>query len=213
MITPETYRRYFEHLIAGRRRPCLEQVAGLLDQGIDLKILYLDLFRKSLYEIGSLWETGKISVATEHMATAITEHLLTLAYPVLFNSEHIGRSAVVSCVANEFHQIGGKMVADIFEVSGWDSFFLGANTPIEQLIEMIQEKKPDVLALSLSVFFNMPQLIAAIEKVRNTDGNLPILIGGQAFQWGGRDMPSRYPNLHFLESLPQVESFLSHFAG
>jgi methanogenic corrinoid protein MtbC1 len=213
MITPKIYDDYFENLTAGRRMKCLDQVSSLLDQGIDLKMLYLELFQKSLYEIGLLWETGKISVATEHMATAITEYLMTLAYPMLFNAEHIGRSAIVSCVANEFHQIGGKMVADIIEANGWDSFFLGANTPVDQLIVMIQEKKPDILALSFSVFFNMPHLISAIEQVRKSDSHLPILIGGQAFQWGGRDIASRYPNLYFLESLSQVEVFLSQFKG
>jgi methanogenic corrinoid protein MtbC1 len=212
-ITPEMYNGYFENLTAGRRIKCLDQVTGLLEQGIDLKTLYLDLFRKSLYEIGRLWEIGKISVATEHMATAITEYLMTLAYPMLFSADHIGRSAIVSCVANEFHQIGGKMVADIIEANGWDSFFLGADTPVEHLIDMIQEKKPDILALSFSVFFNMPHLIAAIEQVRKTHDRLPILIGGQAFQWGGQDIAVRYPNVHFLESLPQIEIFLSQFKG
>jgi methanogenic corrinoid protein MtbC1 len=213
MITPEIYNSYFHNLTAGRRMKCLDQVSTLLDQGIDLKMLYLDLFQKSLYEIGHLWETGKISVATEHMTTAITEYLMTLAYPILFNAEHSGRSAIVSCVANEFHQIGGKMVADIIEANGWDSFFLGANTPVEHLIEMIQEKKTDILALSFSVFFNMPHLIDAIEQIRKLDSYLPILIGGQAFQWGGQDIAARYPNLFFLESLPQVEIFLSQFKG
>jgi methanogenic corrinoid protein MtbC1 len=213
MITPKIYNDYFENLTAGRRMKCLDQVSSLLDQGIDLKMLYLDLFQKSLYEIGHLWETGKISVATEHMATAITEYLMTLAYPILFSAAHIGRSAIVSCVANEFHQIGGKMVADLIEASGWDSFFLGANTPVAEMIDMIQEKKPDILALSFSVFFNMPHLIAAIEQVRKANTHLPILVGGQAFQWGGGDIASKYPNLYFLESLPQVEIFLSQFKG
>lgn len=213
MITPEIYQTYFDNLTAGRRKQCLDQVSVLLDQKIDLKALYLDLFQRSLYEVGHLWEIGKISVATEHIATAVTEFLMTLAYPMLFNADHSGHSALVSCVANEFHQIGGKMVADIIEANGWDGYFLGANTPIDQMIDMIQEKKPDILALSLSVYFNLPQLTAAIEDVRRMDERLPILIGGQAFLWGGREIADRYPNVHFLESLPQIERFLSQFGG
>jgi hypothetical protein len=27
-------------------------------------------------------------------------------------------------VANEYHQIGGKMVADIFELNGWRGYFV-----------------------------------------------------------------------------------------
>jgi hypothetical protein len=45
------------------------------------------------------------------------------------------------------------------------------------------------------------------------DERLPILIGGQAFLWGGQDIAGRYPNVHFLESLPQIETYLSRFGG
>ena len=66
---------------------------------------------------------------TEHLATAISESLLNLTYPRLFAQPRNGKSAVVTCVSNEYHQIGGKMVADIFELNGWRGHFLGANMP------------------------------------------------------------------------------------
>ena len=93
---------------------------------------YNNLFQKSLYRVGELWESNRISVAKEHLATAITEGLLNLVYPKLFEPEQYrkGRTILISCTANEFHQIGGKMVADVCELNGWDSHFLGANTPV-----------------------------------------------------------------------------------
>ena len=87
IITDDLYRDYLENLLKGRRSVCFRTVSSLLDNGVELKTLYLDLFQRSLYEVGDQWESNRISVSTEHLATAITESLLPLAYPRLFSSE------------------------------------------------------------------------------------------------------------------------------
>ncbi|MCG8549760.1 MAG: cobalamin-dependent protein, partial [Desulfobacterales bacterium] len=159
------------------------------------------------YEVGRLWELNKISVAREHLATAITESLLNLAYPKLFEREHegTGKSVVISCAANEYHQIGGKMVADIFELNGWDSHFLGANTPVDHMLEYIQETGPDLVCLSLSIFFNMPSLKSGVEAVRSNFRHTDILVGGQAFKWGGLDTIKKYAATEYIPTLDELE--------
>lgn len=97
--------------------------------------------------------------------TGSTESLLNLAYPSIFDTERIGRKAVVSCSANEFHQVGGKMVADILELNGWDGHFLGANTPPGDMVRFIQEVKPDFVGLTLSILSNLDNLKYAIEVI------------------------------------------------
>ena len=125
----ETYGHYLDGLLTNNRLRCREIFQQWLDSAPELRTLYEQLVRRSLYQVGELWEQGKISVATEHLATAISESLLNLTYPRLFAQPRNGKSAVVTCVSNEYHQIGGKMVADIFELNGWRGHFLGANMP------------------------------------------------------------------------------------
>jgi methanogenic corrinoid protein MtbC1 len=207
-MTEQTYRDYLQNLLYGNRASCLEQVKQLLDEGIEIKILYTELFQRSLYTVGELWEQNKISVATEHLATSITESAMGLVQPLLFSNQRTGHKAVVSCVANEFHQIGGKMVADIFELHGWDGYFLGANTPLPDLLEMLKEKKPDVACFSLSIYSNLPVLLTAIEAVRNNFPAIDILVGGQAFRWGGKEVIQAAPRVTLLESLDDLEQYL-----
>ena len=118
MIDESVYENYLTALLAGRRSECHSIVQRLLDEDIDLKKLYTDLFQRSMYRVGELWENNRITVANEHLSTSITESLLNLAYPSIFARERIGRKVVISCAVNEFHQIGGKMVANIFEFNG-----------------------------------------------------------------------------------------------
>jgi methanogenic corrinoid protein MtbC1 len=202
------YRRYLDGLLANDRQQCRLSFEQWLESDAGLRSLYEDLVRRSLYEVGDLWERGRISVATEHLATAVTESLLNLAYPRLFAQPRMGKSAVVACVANEYHQIGGKMVADLFELNGWRGYFLGANTPVRDVKELIAEKRPDVVALSVAVAFNLDTLVTVAAEIRAAFPELPILVGGQAFRWGGRERVERLSGVRFLASLDELEAWI-----
>jgi MerR family transcriptional regulator, light-induced transcriptional regulator len=213
MITESLYREYLTLLLDGKRQACALIVQQLLDRNIDIEVLYSDLFQKSLYEVGRLWEYNKISVAREHLVTAITEGLLNLVYPRLFEKSTPDslndRKLVISCSANEFHQVGAKMVADIFELNGWDSHFLGANTPVDHMLAHIQDEKPDLAALSLSVYFNMPMLKAGVAVIRGNFKDLDILVGGQAFNWGGTEIIKQYAGTTYVPTLDRLTQLIA----
>ncbi len=204
MITETLYSQYFTALLAGNRVQCTEIVEQLLDKNIPIYALYTDLFQRSMYEVGRLWEENKISVAVEHLTTSITESLLALVYPTIFSAPHKNKSIVVSCSANEYHQIGAKMVADVFELNGWHGYFLGANTPVTDLIKYIDNKKPDLVGLSLSIYFNLPVLSKIIDNINTHFPAQDILVGGQAFRWGGKEELHKKKNVLYLESLDKI---------
>ena len=212
-ISQAEYDDYLSALLSGRSSACGDTVMRLLRNRIDVKSLYTELFQPSLYRVGELWEAGQVSVATEHLATSITERLMSLAYPAIFSREHTDHKAVVSCAANEYHQIGGRMVADVFELNRWHGYFLGANTPVQDLVRIIEEREPEVVALSVSVYFNMPSLARAIDAVRRVHPTISILVGGQAFRWGDGNLTSTYPDVQPMASLADLERFIGEREG
>ena len=208
MIDEKLYQDYFQFLLAGRRAECHNIAQALLDGKVAIKMLYSDLFQRSMYEIGDLWENNRITVANEHLATAITESLLNLVYPFVFATDRIGKKAVISCSANEFHQVGGKMVADLFELNGWDGHFLGANTPPEDMAQFIQDVQPDVVGLSLSILSNIDNLERCIEILKNNFSDMDLLVGGQAFRWGGTDIIRKFKNTDLITSIDDLEKLI-----
>ena len=204
-LSSQQYQAYLDNLLSGRRAECAEFVEQLLSDGWEMRELYLELFQQSLYDIGLQWERNRISVAAEHLATAVTESLLTLVYPAVFSAERIGKRVIISCVANEFHQIGAKMVADVCELNGWDSYFLGANTPSDALMDLIDRVNPHLLGLSLSVYFNLAQLLEVIELVGERFPELPIIAGGQAFRWGSSEALQGYSSVSCISSFAELE--------
>jgi len=210
-VTDPIYDAYLAALLTGDRAGCTTIVQELNTADIPIKDLYLNLFQRSLYRTGELWEHNKVSVSVEHLATAITERLLTLVEPRIFGGQYREHSVIVACVADEYHQLGARMVADLFELHGWRGYFLGANTPVQDLITMVDQKKPVLIVLSLSIYSNLPALIKALDAVRVKYPDLPILVGGQAFRWGGTESLKQYRNVTYIASLDQLEQEMENY--
>ncbi|MBV5336537.1 MAG: cobalamin-dependent protein, partial [Deltaproteobacteria bacterium] len=207
------YQSYLKDLLAGNRRQCYEFLEEELKRGRSLKSVYLDLMQRALNEVGSLWERNKISVATEHLASSTTETLLARIYPLMFLQPHKDLRAIISCVPHEQHQIGSRMVADFFELHGWHGYHLGANTPVGGLLQMIRERDPDIVGLSMGMLFNLPKLEEMLEAITAEFPGLDLLIGGRAFFGeGGKEVRSelirRFDKLHYFASLDELEEYL-----
>jgi MerR family transcriptional regulator, light-induced transcriptional regulator len=211
LITESTYEQYLAALLLGDRPGCSSIVQDSSSAGAEVKDLYLNLFQRSLYQVGDLWEQHRISVAVEHLATAITERVMTIVQPKVFSGAVRERSIIVACVADEYHQLGGRMVADLAELHGWRGFFLGANTPLEGLLQMIDQQKPDLVGLSLSVYCNLAGLVQALDAVSGTFPGLPVLVGGQALRprWGGTSWLGGYSDVRPIVTLDELERELS----
>lgn len=208
----DDYPRYLAGLLAGDTAACAAIAQAWLDAAVPLPRLYEDLIQRALYEVGLLWERGRISVADEHLASAISESVMALAYPRLFSLPRGNRSALITCAANEHHQIGARMVADLFEMRGWRGFFLGANAPYRDVLDLITARRPDVACLSLTVYFNLDKFIELAESIRTAFPELPILAGGQALRMGGRDRVERIAGARYLGSLAELDAWITGYA-
>lgn len=210
-IIPEyTISRFTTYLLAGDRQGCRTVTEELLAADIPIISIYQNLFQTALYHVGDLWETNRISVAREHIATAIVESLLALTFPLICNPIKTGKSVVVACTPGELHQLGARMVADILEMHGWDTHFLGASTPEESILQYLLETKPSLICLSLSTHMNLANLISLIARIRESLPLTPIAAGGQAFRWGGVEQLSKFPGVRHVTSLGGLEEIIKH---
>jgi len=199
---------YLQNLLKGNRANCSTIAHEYLAQNPSPRDLYEEVFKVALYEVGKLWEKNKITVATEHMATAITEGILNELFEQIVSGKKHNKKVVVACVENEQHQVGIKMVADIFEMKGWESFFLGTGIPTSELVKFIRETQPDLLAISLSVYFNFTNLLKMLEILRNEFPNLQIILGGQAISRLANEALTRLENVIILPDLYMLEKFI-----
>lgn len=68
-------------------------------------------------------------------------------------------------------------------MDGWDTYYLGANTPIESLAQNVREKRPDILGISATMTFHLSKVkeIISILREDSSNGALKINDGGYLF--------------------------------
>ena len=84
------------NLIKGKRIPCSEILESLIATEFNVHNIYLNLFQKGLFQVGTMWEHNKISVATEHLATSITESLMNRVYDKIPAVDPVGKTVVIT---------------------------------------------------------------------------------------------------------------------
>jgi MerR family transcriptional regulator, light-induced transcriptional regulator len=154
---------------------------GMLDHGVQPRTLYLEVLGPALQEVGSRWQRGLISVAQEHLATAIVSSVMATVAPRLTESTVIGRRAVLACTDGELHDIGLRMVSDFLEADGWEVLFLGALTPPDALQRLVDESRPDVVGLSTALTTHLASTAASIAAIRQLKAPPFIMVGGRAY--------------------------------
>lgn len=176
---------YLDCLLKGDRNSALSLVMNQVESGVPVKDIYIQVFQPVQYEIGRLWQTNKISVAQEHYCTGATQLVMSQLYPFLFSGQKKNRKMVTTCVPGELHEMGARMVADFFEMNGWDTYYLGANMPNEAVARYLSEIKPQCLAISATMTFHVSAVEELIRLVRMAPGvpsDLIIIVGGYPFK-------------------------------
>ncbi len=174
--------RYLRFLLDGQRQAASRLIQRSMEDGVSVRELYLHVFQRSQHEIGRLWQTNRLSVAQEHYCTAATQLIMSQLYPYIFSTGKNGRVLVGTCVAGDLHEIGVRMVTDFFEMEGWDTFYLGANTPTRDVIRTLGERRADVLAVSATMPFHVRAVSDLIAAVRSALGDrVKVLVGGYPF--------------------------------
>lgn len=175
-------RDFMAALLKADRMKASRLILDAVRQGMPVRDVYMQVFQRTQREIGRLWQTNQISVAQEHFCTAATQMVMSQLYPYIFTGERKDRRLVMACVGGELHEIGARMVADFFEMEGWDTYFLGANTPVDSILQTVADRNADILALSATMTFHVEIVKEIIDSLRQKGaGKTRVLVGGYPF--------------------------------
>ncbi|MFI5179865.1 MAG: B12-binding domain-containing protein [Thermoanaerobaculia bacterium] len=151
-------------------------------RGACLALLARDVIGPAFDELGRMWRAGDVSVAEEHLATAlVTRAFAGMAAPLPAPGLGAPR-LVLSCLAGEFHELGVRIVAEVARSAGWQSEVLGANTPREAAIEYLAVHRPAAVGLSLALAAHLAECSRTVQEIRRASPSTRILVGGYAFR-------------------------------
>lgn len=169
-------------LLAGSQPRALAVMTDCLDRGASLVEVELHVMQPALYHIGERWQANEVSVAQEHMATAIVQSVMTVGLLRAAPQSATNTRVLLACVTGNQHAVGLRMVADAFQLAGWDVRYLGANVPTAALVAEVAGWRPHLVGLSVSFAQQLPavkDVIAQLEARLGTS-RPAVMLGGLA---------------------------------
>ncbi len=177
----ELARRFLLAVLDGNRGDAEKVVLHALQEGVAVSDLHFHVITRVQAEVGRMWQAGDVQVAEEHFGSRIVEDVLAGLRTRMERGAEAGSSVLVASVAGNLHDIGARIVADHFEMSGWRSVFLGANMPVGDLVQAVHDFEPDLVALSVGLAINVRAAADTIAALRAEFPGKPILVGGRPF--------------------------------
>jgi methanogenic corrinoid protein MtbC1 len=128
-----------------------------------------------LRDLGERWADGAVTVAQEHFASnVIRGRLASLA-----RGWGLGRGprAVLACAPGELHDIALLAFGVVLHRNGWRIEYLGADTPVEDVIRMARTTGPDLVVLTATQSQGFNSLVTELRQLAQI---APLAIGGPA---------------------------------
>jgi methanogenic corrinoid protein MtbC1 len=124
--------------------------------------------------VGERWEKGTIGVGQEHFASNVIRTRLSILLQEQARSE--GPLVVLACMPKEHHEFGLLATALVLARLGWRTCYLGANTPVAELVRACGRLAPDAVILSAH---RKTAYAAHAPVLRHVAADTPVYIGAR----------------------------------
>lgn len=150
---------------------------------VTLPELYLQLLTPAMHAIQCVDKSDRICVWKEHLRSAIIATIIGSNYPYVLKhrAKSNGKKIVIACPDEEYHELGALIATQLFTLVGFDCYYIGANTPIEQILSAVDAVKADYLAISVTNYYNTIITKELLDQVKINYPAVKIIVGGQAF--------------------------------
>lgn len=177
----EIRRSYLNAILRGETKEAYRIIEEAKKSGLTILVIYEEILSLVMHEVGALWHKNLITVDKEHYATSVTQSVMSGFYSEIFNRPRKKKSLLSCAVGSELHEMGIRMLSDIFEFHGWDTVYLGGALPELALLSAIEEHKPQVIALSVTMAPYLSSCERVVKVIRKKYPKVKIAVGGQAF--------------------------------
>lgn len=150
------------------------------------------------HEIGERWSDGRLSIASEHLATGVLRSVLGAALQPTARSLQ-GPCVLFATPAGERHELGLQMAALAALGAGASPVYLGADLPVEALVDAALRTGSVAVALSI---ITLPEA-AALDEVSKVRDALPDSVQ----LWLGGARAQHLPSIEAAEVIGSLDEF------
>jgi methanogenic corrinoid protein MtbC1 len=183
-----TLARLFLLQLLQRDREAAERIVqDLLEGNMPLAKIYERVIAPAMNEIGRMWQLQEATIADEHYCTASTLAIMARLRGQLQAKPSNGLLAITCSSGGDLHELGIRMVSDLFELEGWRVECLGANMPADEVAAAAgpqQHRGPaNLVAISAGTPLAMRSVARLVQALRATPHGqrVAVMVGGLPF--------------------------------
>jgi len=182
-----------------------------------IKEIYNDFIISPMKKWNCNFEEEDLCIWKEHIMSSILHTLVECTYPVisrLSSNYGNGKKVIITCPTEELHDLGIRIISDLFELSGYNVIYAGNNTPLKTIIKAIEYENPDIVIISVTTKYNLIFAMKIIKAIVEKTPKQKIIIGGQGIT-GEEKILSEYTNVNLIqdEILPEYLELIRNKEG
>lgn len=163
----------------------LHFVESLMQRGVSLDAVYLDLLAPTARRLGAMWEEDESDFMQVTIGLWRLQEVLHELGPAFLNESEPaepGRRIFLVPAPGDQHTFGAVIVAEFFRRAGWDVWDDPAASR-EEILRIVRAEWFAVVGLSVSCEQHMEGLPGVIRAIRRASRNpsIGIMVGGQPF--------------------------------
>ena len=195
----------FSSLTEGGLKDSIKLYESFVGQST-IEKFYEKIMNPVMENIGSMWSAGKLSIATEHVASNAAQSLVKIISDNHKRNKLDKGKLIITTPVGEDHCIACNVLESFLLSKGFTTFNLSPSTPAESLIQFIKTVHPTAILISITLEDNIKSGQRLVKKIHDTHKKLPIFVGGQAFLNNTRSKfdATLIENTRQLEQIPRI---------
>ena len=147
----------------------------------NIEQFYEKILNPMMSKVGSMWADGRLSIATEHVASNTAQSLIKIISEKHKKNNLDKGKVILTTPVGEEHCLSCNMLESFLLSKGFTTFNLSPSTPANSLVEFIKTIHPTAILVSVTLQDNIKPAQRLVKKITDSTKKLDVFVGGQAF--------------------------------
>jgi len=173
--------RLQEAILKGDAKSAVAITKEALAENMDPVELVTKNMIPAMEEVGKRFECQEYFVPELLLSARAMKGALELVRPLLAEKGVASAGCVlIGTVKGDLHDIGKNLVSSMLEGAGFEVIDLGSDVAPQKFVSAIQEKRPNIVALSALLTTTMPSMKTTIDELNRAGmrSAVKVMIGG-----------------------------------